>query len=114
MPSFFARLKSPILFKVLLGTSALVAASVLSLSGLFLLRHQAAFQRQFELRTESLASSLAAQSQFAMLLANRPELERMARTALVGNADVVYVVMEDAAGNPVAGAERAPITPKTL
>ena len=114
MSSFFSRRKSPILIKALLGTSALVAASVLSLSGLFLLRHQAAFQRQFELRAESLASSLAAQSQFALLLANTAELDRLAGTALAGSADVLYVIMEDASGNYIAGAERAPISRKML
>lgn len=114
MLSLITLRKSPILLKALIGTTALVAASVLSLSGLFLLRHQAAFQRQFELRAESLASSLAAQSQFAMLLANRAELERMARTALAGSADAVYVVMEDASGNYIAGAEREPISRQTL
>ena len=49
-----------------------------------------------------------------MLLANRAELERMARTALAGSADAVYVVMEDAAGNYIAGAERAPVSRQTL
>lgn len=114
MPSFFSLRQSPILIKALLGTSTLVAASVLSLSGLFLLRHQSAFQRQFELRAESLASSLAAQSQFALLLANKSELERLAHTALTGSADVLYVIMEDGSGNYLAGAERAPISRKML
>src|ERR1039458_5676000 len=53
-----ARHGSRILIKALLGTSALVAASVASLSALFLLRDRAAFQRQFELRAEALAGSL--------------------------------------------------------
>jgi signal transduction histidine kinase len=114
MPPFISRLGSPILIKALLGTSALVAASVVSLSGLFLLRHQAAFQRQFELRAESLAVSLAGQSQFALLLANRAELERMARTALAESGDVLYVIVEDASGNLIAGAERAPISRQML
>lgn len=109
-----ARRRSRILIEALLGTSALVAASVGSLSALFLLRHQAAFQRQFELRAEALASSLAGQSQFALLLANRTELEHMARAVLGGNGDVLYVIVEDASGNYIASAQRAPISRKML
>src|ERR1035438_4952386 len=105
---------SRILIKALLGTSALVAASVVSLSALFLLRHQAAFQRQFELRAEALAGSLAGQCQFALLVANRTELAQLARAVLGGDTDVLYVVVEDASGNYIAGAERAPIGRKML
>ena len=114
MTPFLSRRRSRILTKALLGTSALVAASVVSLSGLFLLRHQAAFQRQFELRAESLASSLAGESQFALLLANRAELERMAHTVLGSNRDVLYVIVEDATGNNIASAERAPVRRQML
>jgi signal transduction histidine kinase len=109
-----ARHGSRILIKALLGTSALVAASVASLSALFLLRDRAAFQRQFELRAEALAGSLAGQSQFALPLAHPTELEHMARVALGGNLDVLYVIVEDASGNYIASAERAPITRKML
>ena len=109
MASFYSGHKSPILIRALLGTTALVAATVLSLSALFLLRHQEAFQRQVELRAESVAGSLAAQSQFALLVADRAELERTARTVLGGNGDVLYVLVENSSGEYVAGAVRAPI-----
>ena len=108
------RRRSRILIKALLGMGAVVAASVVSLSGLFLLRHQSAFQRQFELRAESLAISLAGQSQFALLLANRVELEGMARAVMAGNKDVLYVAVEDASGNYVAGAQRAPMSRQSV
>src|ERR1019366_873846 len=91
-----ARHGSRILIKALLGTSALVAASVPSL------------------RAEALAGSLAGESQFALPLAHRTELEHMARVALGGNLDVLYVIVEDASGNYIASAERAPITRKML
>jgi signal transduction histidine kinase len=106
--------KPGILAKVLVGTSALVAASVLSLSGLFLLRHQAAFERQFELRAQSLARSLAGQSQFSLLMANRAELERIARTAMASDADVLYVVVEDASANFMAGVQKPPLGRRPL
>ena len=108
------RRRSRILIKALLGMGAVVAASVVSLSGLFLLRHQSAFQRQFELRAESLAISLAGQSQFALLLANRVELEGMARAVMAGNKDVLYVAVEDASGNYIAGAQRAPMSRQSV
>jgi signal transduction histidine kinase len=108
------RRRSRILIKVLLGTGALVGASVVSLSALFLLRHQAAFQRQLELRAEALATSLAGQSRYALLLANRRELEQLAHTVLGGNTDVLYVIVEDPSGNYIASAERAPISRKML
>src|SRR5690349_18389359 len=114
MTSLFKVGRSPIVIKALLGTGALVAACVVSLSGLFLLRHQTAFQRQFELRAESLASSLAGQTQFALLLANSGDLERISRAALAGNGDVLYVVIEDASGKTMATAERPPLSRRSL
>ena len=104
---FLVSLRRPRLFtRALLGTFLLVTACVVSLSGLFLLRHQAAFQRQFELRAESLAGYLAAQSQFALLVGNAEELERMARLAMSGNEDLLYVVVEDSSGKCIAGVRR--------
>jgi signal transduction histidine kinase len=114
MEPSFTRRGSRILVKALLGMGALVAASVVSLSGLFLLRQQTAFQRQFELRAETLAISLARQSQFDLLLSNRSEIERMARAVMVSDGDVLYVIAEDASGNYIAGAERAPISRQML
>src|ERR1039457_2263548 len=93
-----ARHGSRILIKALLGTSALGAASVASLSALFLLRDRAAFQRQFELRAEALAGSLAGQSQFALPLAHRTELEHMARVALDGELRVAFLILGEGGG----------------
>lgn len=98
--------KPRILHKVLIGTGLLVAASVLSLSGFFLFRHQTAFQDQFRLRGESLAGYLAEQCQFALLVEDRAELERIAKLTLAGDRDVSYVVIENEAGERMAGAAR--------
>jgi signal transduction histidine kinase len=62
-------------------------------------------QDQLEARAGLLAESLASQSELAMLVRNRPELERTAVTALASE-DVLYVVMEDASGNVLAKAAR--------
>lgn len=93
--------------KVLVGTGLLVTASVFSLSAFFLQRHKATFESQFGLRAQSLAFSLAGQSQFALLMDNRTELERLAKGALAGETDVVYAHIEDAKGAVVGSASRA-------
>jgi signal transduction histidine kinase len=97
---------SRILNKVLFGTSVLVFASVVCLSTLFLLRHKSAFEEQLRLRAEVLATSLSGQVQFPLLVDNREELARIARLALAGDRDLVYVLVEDEAGQRLAGAER--------
>ena len=103
----FARDRSRILTKVLAGTSLLVTASVVLLSGFFLFRHRAAFEEQLQLRAESLAGSLAGQCQFPLLINDRAELERIARLALAGGGDVAYVLVEDASGAAAAHARRS-------
>jgi signal transduction histidine kinase/DNA-binding response OmpR family regulator len=94
--------------RALLGTGLVVTASVACLSWLFLLKHQAAFQRQVELRAESFARYLATENQFALLVAGRSELDRIAAVALEGSDDVVYVVIDDSTGRRLAGAQRLP------
>jgi signal transduction histidine kinase/DNA-binding response OmpR family regulator len=94
-----------LLTKALIGTGVLVGASVLCLSSLFLLRHRSAFQRQFELRAESLANSVAGQVQFALLVKDIAELQR-STAAAIQNEDVAYLVIEDASGRSLASAQR--------
>ncbi|MDZ7637229.1 MAG: ATP-binding protein [Bryobacterales bacterium] len=114
MHSFFSRAKSRILTKVLLGTVMLVAASVVTLSAFFLLRHKAAFEEQYTLRAQALATSLAGQSQFALLMDDRNYLTRMANITVSGGGDVVYVAVEDGGGNLVAMGAKAPLSKASL
>ena len=99
-----ARRKS-LLNRALAANVVLVGTSVGCLVTLFLVTQRSVLQGQLEARAGLLAESLASQSELAMLVRNRAELERTAATAL-GSEDVLYVLMEDAAGNVLAEAGR--------
>src|SRR5436309_1900280 len=82
-----------------LGFNLLVSGLVLSLvTGIFLLVQQAAFQRQLTLRAESLATMIARESEFPMLVRNSVELDRLAQSAILGE-DVEYAVIVLADGS---------------
>ena len=97
--------RSSLLNRALVANIILVGISVACLVGIFLVTQRAVLQDQLEARAGLLAESLASQSELAMLVRNRPELERTAVTALASE-DVLYVVMEDASGNVLAKAAR--------
>ncbi len=79
-----------------MGTLALVG-----LTSVFLLNYNRELGRQLSSRAAAMADFLAGQTQFAMLVGDRGELERIARNATT-NPEVVYVELIDAqAGSPV-------------
>jgi signal transduction histidine kinase len=94
-----------LLTRALAANVVLVGASLACLMGLFLVTQRSVLQGQLEARSGLLAESLAGQSELAMLVRNRAELERIATTALASE-DVVYVLMQDAAGHLLAKAAR--------
>ena len=96
--------------KILFGATTLIGVTILCLSVLFLSLHQAALQRQIELRAEMLAKSIANQSEFALLVGDTNELQHMADFALAGNPDVLYVAVEDADGKTIRATARPPLT----
>ncbi|MCX6625442.1 MAG: hypothetical protein NTY38_31155, partial [Acidobacteria bacterium] len=100
--------RTPLLTRFLIGNAFLAAASVLCLSTMFLLRHRSAFERQFELRAESLARSLAAECESSLLLDNPSDLDRIAGAA-INHEDVLYVAFDDRNGKTVAGRQRSDI-----
>jgi PAS domain S-box-containing protein len=102
--------------RVLLSTItlALASISVLCVSSVFLIRRDSAFKRQLELRAESLANAIAGQSQFALLVSDTAELERMAGLAVSGSEDVLYVVVEDASGKTTAVGRRPGLSPQSI
>ena len=108
--NLLTRWRPRLLTKALIGTGVLVGASVLCLSSLFLLRHRSAFQRQFELRAESLANSVAGQVQFALLVKDIAELQR-STAAAIQNEDVAYLVIEDASGGALRPRSATAIPP---
>jgi signal transduction histidine kinase/CheY-like chemotaxis protein len=90
-----------LLKRALAANIALVGISVLFVASLFLITQRSVIQGQLEARAGLLAEFLASQSELAMLVRNRTELERTA-TAALSTEDVLYVRMSDASGNVLA------------
>jgi signal transduction histidine kinase len=90
-----------LLTRVLASNMVLAAATVLGLGTLFLWTYSRDLERQLAGRAEALAEFLAGQSQFAMLVGDRSELERIAGNAVLSD-QVEFVVLSDAeGGSPV-------------
>ena len=81
--------------RVLASNMALATVTVLALSGLFLWSYNRDLHQQLTSRAEAVAGFLAGQSQFAMLVGDRAELERIAASAVDGEG-VVFVELRDA------------------
>ena len=94
-----------LLTRALAANTGLVGISVACLVGLFLVTQRSVLQQQLEARAGLLAEFLASQSELAMLVRNRPELERTAQAALASE-DVLYVQMTDASGRVLAAVAR--------
>ena len=78
--------------------------TVSSLTGLFVWSQQTEFRRQLQLRANALADLIQSQAEFALLVADRQELQRIASRALASE-DVVRVTMSDVSGTLLAQAE---------
>jgi len=86
--------------RVLASNMAFAAVTVVTLSALFLWSYNRDLHQQLASRAEAVAGFLAGQSQFAMLVGDRAELERIAGSAVAGEA-VVFVEFDDAqSGTP--------------
>jgi signal transduction histidine kinase len=86
-----------LLARVLFSSGALASLSVCGLTSLFLWNYSRDLDRQISSRAEALAGFLAGQSQFAMLVGDRPDLERIGRNA-VATDQVLFVELADALG----------------
>jgi len=71
-----------LLARTLAANFLLLLVAVLVLTSLFLAIQRAALNRQLQLRAEMLASFQASQSQFAFLVGDHQELERLGAAAL--------------------------------
>jgi PAS domain S-box-containing protein len=89
-----------LLKQALFSNFLLVGASVVLLTVLFVLAQVSAAGRQMGLRAEVLADFVATQSEFAMLVGDQTELERIAHNAL-NVEDVLFVVMAGTAGESI-------------
>jgi len=94
-----------LLTRVITSSLVLAGVSITVLTIAFLLATGAAFQTQLRLRARALADFVASQSEFAMLVGDRRELETIAKNALAGD-DVLFVGLTDASGQRLAWAER--------
>ena len=84
---------------------SIVGAVITCLTGLFLLEQHNAIERQLQLRAGALAEFLASQAQFALLVGDRADLERMAANTL-STEDVLYVEFADFARSTLARSDR--------
>ena len=105
--------RTSLVTRVLVSNMGLVGVSLFFLTGLFLVTQGSVLQRQLESRAVLLAEFLANQSELAMLVHNRPELERTAAAAL-SSEDVLYVVMTDPSGEVMAQAMQREFPPSEL
>ena len=81
--------------RLLASNMVFAAIVVASLSGIFLWTYNRDLDRQLTSRAEAVAGLLASQSQFAMLVGDRSELERLAANVVAGD-HVVFVELNDA------------------
>ncbi len=113
--------RSSLSARVLASNMVFATATIATISTLFLWTYNRDLDRQLASRAAALAVFLAGQSQFAMLVGDRAELERIAANA-VATDDVVFLELDDAqGGNPVirrdeggAGAPLIEVTRKVM
>jgi len=99
------RLSTSLVRQGLAATIALHTASALLLLGLFLFVQDRALEQQLELRGESMAQFLANEVQFALLVGDRPEIERVIEGSSA-NEDVLFVEVLNAAGQRICSQGR--------
>jgi sensor histidine kinase regulating citrate/malate metabolism len=97
-----AERRESLLTRVITSSLALAGISITVLMIAFLIATGAAFETQLRLRARSLADFVAGQSEFAMLVGDRGQLEIVATNAL-GGEDVLFVNFTDVSGQRVAG-----------
>jgi signal transduction histidine kinase len=110
MADAMLRWKSTLVGQIFLASVLVVTLALVSLTVVFLASQQSAFQQELESRASALASFLASQSAFPLLVSDPVELGRIASGALAA-ADVIYVEIQDSSGRSVAGAGKLPAPP---
>jgi len=83
--------------RMLAGNMTFAAIVVFGLSAVFLWTYNRGLDRQVASRADAVARFLAGQSQFAMLVGDRTELQRIAGNAVAGDA-VIFVELHDEQG----------------
>jgi PAS domain S-box-containing protein len=90
-----------LLARVLAASLALATVIIVSLTVLFLLQYSRDLERQLRAQAENAADFLANQCQFAMLVGDREEMERLAGIAVAGEHVLFVEMSDDQAGAPV-------------
>jgi len=97
--------RTSLLDQTLVANVVLAGTSIACMAGFLTVHQRWVLQDQLEARAGLLAEAVASQSELAMLVHNRTELERIATTA-VTSEDVLYVRISDASGALVITAAR--------
>ena len=100
----FGRRRS-LLFQASLANVLVMVAAAVSVTSLILWTQNSDLRRRLELRARSSAEFLASQSAFPLLIGDREELQRSAKSAAT-NEDVLYVIIADDTGRELAAAGR--------
>ncbi len=95
------QLQESLLARVLAAGMALSAFIIASLTILFLLQYRADFESQLRAQAENTADFLANQCQFAMLVGDRDELQRLAGMAVAADQVLFVEIIDKQAGGPV-------------
>lgn len=101
------RWRSTLIGQIFRASVLVVTLALVSLTVLFLVSQQSEFRQELEIRAGSLASFLASQSGFYLLVGDEAELGRIAAGAMAA-PDVAYVEIRDASGRSVARAGQPP------
>lgn len=101
-----SRFSASLLTQGLAATIALHTASALLLLSVFLFVQDRGLKRQLELRGESMARFLANELQFALLVGDRSEMQRLLESS-IADEDVLFLEVRNAAGTRVCARGRA-------
>jgi signal transduction histidine kinase len=94
MANLLARLRSSLLARALAATVAGTALTGLLTGAIFFLSMRGVYRHELDLRAGSAAQFVASQAQFAVLVHDRTEMERLAREAM-SLEDVIFVEITD-------------------
>ncbi len=97
--------RESLLTRVVTSSLVLAGVSITVLTLAFVFATRIASEAELRLRANSLADFVASQSEFALLVGDRAELQTIARNALAGD-DVLFVSLSDPSGQRLARAER--------
>ncbi len=94
-----------LLMQASLANVLVMLGATVSVTSLILWNQNTGLRRQLELRAEASAEFLASQSAFPLLIGDRDELQRVAKSGAISE-DVLFVIITDETGHRLAAAGR--------